>query len=432
VIESESAQERRKRMHQALRDALGDPSRPRGGAIVYAATRRNTEKVAEAVAKTGWRAAAYHAGLCADVREDVSQRFADRSLDVVVATNAFGMGIDRADIRAVVHVQAPGSVEAYYQEVGRAGRDGQPAYGLLLTGSGDLGLRRRLIGLSSGQPDHGSNDDYLRQQWRLFLDLMRYVEAGSCRHDFILRYFGDDQETLGGCGHCDICEYLEASTEDRADRHVSEEEALIVRKALSGVARNQGRAGLTAVAEMLHGADNDRLRRLELTELSTHGLLHDRPTPWVLALLRRLITAGLVDITHSEFPVPFLSPAGVAVMKGEEPARVRVPPNQVRTARTQKKERRSAPLEIPEGVDRSLFERLRATRLDIARQKGVPAYVVCHDRTLLEIAAQKPASREALADVYGMGPARIESYGEPLLAVVSAHECAAMPPNGAQ
>ena len=417
VIESDNASERRKRMLLALRSALGEPSAPLGGAIVYAATRRNTEKVAEAVSKAGWRAAAYHAGLSPAVREDVNRRFADRSLDVVVATNAFGMGIDRADIRTVVHVQAPGSVEAYYQEVGRAGRDGQPAHGLLLTSSGDLGLRRRLIGFSG---DGASDSQHVQQQWRLFLDLMRYVEAGSCRHDFILRYFGDEQETLGGCGHCDVCERLEESGGDPSVREVSEEEALVVRKALAGVARNQRRAGLTAVAEMLHGADNERLRRLGLSSLSTHGLLSAHPKAWVLALLRRLITAGLVDITTSEYPMPYLTAAGAAVMKGEEPVRVLPPPADVGRAK-EKKTRARVQRELPENVDAELFERLRATRLDLAKAKGIPAYVVCHDRTLLEMAAFKPSSVEALSEIHGMGPARIASYGEPFLDAVNAH-----------
>ena len=418
VIESDSSAERRKLMLQALGDALGEPKSTRGGAIVYAATRRNTERVAEAVSKAGWRAEAYHAGLSATVRERVNRRFAERSLDVVVATNAFGMGIDRADIRTVVHVQAPGSVEAYYQEVGRAGRDGQPAHGLLLTSSGDLGLRRRLIGFSG----EGSSDSaHVQQQWRLFLDLMRYVEAGSCRHDFILRYFGDEQETLGGCGHCDVCERLEQAGEEAGSDGASEEETILVRKALAGVARNQGRAGLTAVAEMLHGADNERLRRLGLTSLSTHGLLQSHPKAWVLALLRRLITAGLVDITTSEFPLPFLTAAGAAVMKGEEPARVLLPPPDAGRAREKKVSRSPAAHELPDDVDPRLFERLRETRLDIAREKGVPAYVVCHDRTLLEIAAFRPSSMEALAEIHGMGPARIASYGEPFLEAVNAH-----------
>jgi ATP-dependent DNA helicase RecQ len=422
VVESDSSTERRRLMFGALHAALGVPANPQGGAIVYAATRRNTEKVADVLAKEGWRVAAYHAGLAASVREDVNRRFADRSLDVVVATNAFGMGIDRPDIRTVVHAQAPGSVEAYYQEVGRAGRDGQPAHGLLLTSSGDLGLRRRLIGFSGGRdPGSVSDPEHVQQQWRLFLDLMRYVEAGSCRHDFILRYFGDEQETLGGCGHCDVCERLEERGGEGAACSASEAEVLVVRKALAGVARNQGRAGLTAVSEMLHGTDNERLRRLGLTELTTHGLLKDHPKAWVLVLLRRLITAGLVDLTTGEFPIPFLTALGIATMKGEAPVRVLVPSPEASRARSAKKESRRSERELPDNVDPSLFESLRATRLDIARAKGVPAYVICHDRTLLEIAAHKPTSMEALGDIYGMGPARIDNYGEPFLETVNAH-----------
>jgi len=422
VVETDSSTVRRKLMLGALRSALGQPESPGGGAIVYAATRRNTEKVADAVAKEGWRVAPYHAGLSASVREEVNRRFADRSLDVVVATNAFGMGIDRPDIRTVVHVQAPGSVEAYYQEVGRAGRDGQPAHGLLLTSSGDLGLRRRLIGFSGGRDPAGVSDpEHVQQQWRLFLDLMRYVEAGSCRHDFILRYFGDEQETLGGCGHCDVCERLEERGDDGVLLGGSEADGLVVLKALAGVARNQGRAGLTAVSEMLHGTDNERLRRLGLTALTTHGLLKDHPKAWVLALLRRLITAGLVDLTTGEFPIPYLTALGVATMKVQEPVRVLVPPPETGRLRATKKERRPSEREVPDNVDPSLFESLRATRLDIARAKGIPAYVVCHDRTLLEIAAYKPTSIEALADIHGMGPARIERYGEPFLETVNAH-----------
>ncbi len=418
AIESDSASARRKRMLAALRSALGDPASPRGGAIVYAATRRNTERVADAVRAEGWRVEPYHAGLSPTVREDVNRRFAARALDVVVATNAFGMGIDRADIRTVVHVQAPGSVEAYYQEVGRAGRDGQPAHGLLLTSSGDLGLRRRLIGFSGDRDSADAPDsDHARRQWHLFLDLMRYVEAGSCRHDFILRYFGDEQETLGGCGHCDVCERLESG--GPRPSAVSESDALVVRKALSGVARNRGRAGLTAVADMLHGADNERLRRLGLTELSTHGLLRDRPKAWVLTLLRRLITAALVDLTPGEFPVPHLTKAGVATMTGELPVRVLLPDASAGRARSSRPV--AAAREMPDNVDASLFESLRETRLGLARAKGVPAYVICHDRTLLEMAAFKPTSVEALAAIHGMGPARIASYGEPFLEAVHAH-----------
>ena len=403
-----------------LKDALGTPGAPQGAAIVYAPTRKQTEQLGAAISRQGWKTRVYHAGLDAKDRMRVSHAFADAGVDVVVATNAFGMGIDRPDIRTVVHFGAPGSIEAYYQEVGRAGRDGKPAYGLLITGAADIGLRRRLVELG-GRDGARPPQELIDRQWSLFRDLMRYVEAGSCRHDFILRYFGDDHETLGGCGHCDVCERLEQSGGE--ERAVSDEDAIVVRKALSAVARTRRRAGLGAVAEMLQGDSGPRVKRLGLDRLSTHGLLSAQPMPWIQALLRRLVTAGLVDVTPTQFPVPFLTRAGAQAMKGEAPIRVLLPPQN----RGAPKAKRASPSasqkparEPPANMDASLFDRLRAERLAIAKEQGVPAYVVCHDRTLMEIAADKPGDKHALAKVAGMGPARIESYGDRLLAVVSA------------
>ncbi len=401
-----------------LKDALGSPGAPAGAAIVYGGTRRQTEQVAATIAQRGWKARVYHAGLEADERMRVSHAFAGGDVDVVVATNAVGLGIDRPDIRTVVHVQAPGSIEAYYQEVGRAGRDGKPAYGLLITGAADIGLRRRLIELPSREGERPPQE-LIDRQWNLFRDLLRYVEAGSCRHDFILRYFGDEQELLGGCGHCDVCERLERTGGE--ERTVSEDDALVVRKALSAIARVRRRAGLGAVAEMLHGDEGPRVRRLGLDRLSTHGLLSDRPAPWIQALLRRLITAGLADVTPTQYPVPFLTKSGVAAMKGEAPIRV-LPPPAESSARKKKDGAKAAKVtrEPPPNMDGALFERLRAERLALAKEQGVPAYVVCHDRTLMEIAADKPRDARELAKVAGMGPARVEAYGERLLAVGNA------------
>jgi ATP-dependent DNA helicase RecQ len=406
---------RRKLALSKVRAVLGGPAAPTGGAIIYAGTRRNTEKVAGDFQDAGWRCAAYHAGLEPARREAVNAQFAAGELDVVVATNAFGMGIDRADIRIVIHVQAPGTVEHYYQEVGRAGRDGQPAWGLLLSGVADFGLRKRLIDLGRPEGEHDeSADAWAARQWGMFLDLMRYVEAGSCRHDTILRYFGDDQETLGGCGHCDVCERL--GDRDGPDP-VTDEDAIVVRKALSGVARAKRRAGLRAIANSLRGQDSQRLRQLRLTELSTHGILSDRKENWILALLRRLMTAGLVDVTSTDYPVPFITREGVAVMKGERPVRVLLPPTSVGKRRSPRSKRE--PEALPADFDGALFDRLKDARRDEAQKRGVPAYVVCHDRTLREVAAAKPRSVEQLAGVHGMGPARIESFGARLLEVVA-------------
>ncbi|MEZ4441717.1 MAG: ATP-dependent DNA helicase RecQ [Polyangiaceae bacterium] len=424
VEEVDGLSARRRLALARVKQALGAPRAPRGGAIVYAGTRRNTEKVAVDFEEAGYRSGAYHAGLDPAVREDVGARFASGELDVVVATNAFGMGIDRPDIRIVVHVQTPGSIEQYYQEVGRAGRDGQPAAGVLLSGMSDFGLRKRLIEMGRPDGEHSESvEAWKARQWGLFLDLMRYVEAGSCRHDFILRYFGDEREVLGGCGHCDVCGSLEAEGE----RKVSEEDALVVRKALAGVARLRGRAGLKALAASLHGSDTQRVRELGLTQLSTHGILSAHSEAWIMVLLRRLMTAGLVDVTGSDFPVPFLTQAGIAVMKGDAPVRVLLP----RTGAGQKRagQRRAGggsrgprpiPVDDPD-FDGALYEKLKEARLEAAKERGVPAYVVCHDRTLREMAAQKPRTREQLAEVHGMGPARIESYGDRLLRVLVSH-----------
>jgi ATP-dependent DNA helicase RecQ len=413
VAEIERLSKRKQAAIGKVREVLGPPLEAQAGAIIYAGTRKHTEALAVDLCNAGWRCLPYHAGLEPRQREEVSARFASRSLNVVVATNAFGMGIDRPDIRAVIHLQAPGSIEQYYQEVGRAGRDGQPAHGLLLSGLSDFGLRRRLIEL--GRSERGEEGDVKKsREWRLFEDLQRYIEAGSCRHDFILRYFGAVAETLGGCGHCDACEALEEAGEGGAA--MREEDVLVIRKALAGVARLHRRAGITALAASLHGDTTARLEQMGLTRLSTHGLLEAFPLEWITALLRRLITGGLVEVTGGDFPVPYLSPAGVAVMKAEEAPRIILPPPGGR--RSAKKPRGAAP--PPSNADPALIERLKAARRDLAKARGVPAYVVCHDRTLFEIAAHKPLTLAALAEVHGMGPARVDAYGKELLAALRA------------
>jgi ATP-dependent DNA helicase RecQ len=197
--EVQSKNERRGGVDALLAESLGTPAAPAGTAIVYAPTRRASEEECERLAGLGWRAACYHAGRDAADRDAVSTAFIEGTVDVVVATNAFGMGIDRPDVRAVVHLAPPGSIEAYYQEVGRAGRDGADAAGLLMVSPNDLPLRRALLERDAGAPEA------LAHKWALFLELMRWAEGGSCRHDAILRYFGDEEETLSGCGRCDVC-----------------------------------------------------------------------------------------------------------------------------------------------------------------------------------------------------------------------------------
>ena len=409
--------EARSEVFSALSSALGQPRSPAGGAIVYAATRKQTENWAETLRQKGWNAAAYHAGMGPQERTGVANRFAAKSLDLVVATNAFGMGIDRSDIRAVIHVQPPSSIEAYYQEVGRAGRDDVEAWGLLLCSGADIALRRRLV--TTGSDGSPAPAELAARAWGLFRELLRYLDARTCRHDFILRYFGDERELLGGCGHCDICVALDERDAEDTDAE-QDEAAKIVRMALSGVARARQRAGLVAIAEMLRGVDSERTQRFGFTELSTFGLLKDRSPAWIMDLLRSLLTAGWIDLTPTEHPVPLLTRAGADVMRAAGPVRLAMPQEREKRAR----KRAPAPRnpgpqwESIEPSTRERFERLRAHRAQVAKSRGVPAYVVALDRTLLEMASRAPRSAAELLDVFGMGPARVEAYGDGFLRVL--------------
>ncbi len=437
VSEVRRGSERERAVDEALARTLVRPEDEAGAAIIYAPTRRSTEEEAIRLANDGWRADAYHAGLEGAVRDAVQTAFSNGELQVVVATNAFGMGIDRADVRLVTHLAPPGSLEAYYQEVGRAGRDGEPAEGLLLTASGDLAHRRRLIDSdaerSAGMRDDEAAGELVRHKWNMFLELMRWAEGGSCRHDAILRYFGDEEETLSGCGRCDNCRAWSRTTDD------PDEVSILVRMALSGVARVHGRYGLGLAAKLLKGLPDDRLARTGLDETTTFGVLNDRSEDWISRLIRRCVSAGWVDFRGGDRPVVVLTAEGNDVMLQKREARLLLPPEALLTERGSGRSRRdrsprrddrhpqrrkrSKPRAEPEAplefADRELFEALRRHRLQVARSESVPPYVVASDRTLRELARCRPEDFDGLCAVHGIGPAKAERYGEGLLGVIN-------------
>jgi ATP-dependent DNA helicase RecQ len=406
------AREREGCVDDVLAECLGSPGAGRGAVIVYAPTRRSAEDEAERLATRGWRAEAYHAGIDGGTRERVARAFASRALEVVVATNAFGMGIDRADVRGVIHLGPPGSIEAYYQEVGRAGRDGADAVGLLLFSNADLPQRRRLLERDAGDAA------VMEHKWQLFLELLRWAEGGSCRHDAILRYFADEAEILSGCGRCDVCLRIDGEPE------VGEAERVeIVRKALSAVARVHGRFGLLAAAKLLRGEDDERVVRAGLDQTPTFGTLRSRDEEWLVRLLRRCVTAGWVDFSGGDRPVVVLTPAGREVMTGRRAARLELPPQKRLTAggAVATSPRRTRPREstdLLDGAGEARFDRLRAWRHGLARRDGVPAYVVAQDRTLRDVARLAPRSLPELATAYGMGPAKLARYGAEILALI--------------
>jgi len=420
--------ERERLVDGALSEALEGPKRGRGTAIVYAPTRKQAEEESARLAERGWRARSYHAGLEGRTRDAVQRDFADGGLEVVVATNAFGMGIDRPDVRAVIHLGPPGSIEAYYQEVGRAGRDGAPALGLLLIGARDLPLRRALLERAAG--DAVPDPAVVEHKWSMFLELIRWAEGGSCRHDAILRYFGDEAETLAGCGRCDVCLALE----DKPEAGDPERVTLIVRKALSGVARVHGRFGLQLAVKLVHGDTDERLERAGLTKVQTFGNLRDQPAPWLIALLRRCVSAGWVSFAGVDRPVVTLTEDGRAVMKGERPARLLLPPSSSGPKRVE----RVGPQRVEPAADRApsrvadrepveldaaalaLFEALRRHRLAVARTEGVAPFIVASDRTLRDIAALRPRDLAELERAHGVGRHKAARYGAGLLQVVAA------------
>jgi len=424
AVEVESAPERRFHVDAALTEALDAPGSGRGTAIVYAPTRKATEAEADRLATRGWTTEAYHAGLPGKQRDAAQAAFLAGRTEIVVATNAFGMGIDRADVRAVVHLAPPGSIEAYYQEVGRAGRDGADALGLLVVSAQDLPLRRRL--LERDQEGRAPAPGIVEHKWSLFLELMRWSEGGSCRHDAILRYFGDEEETLAGCGRCDVCRSMDENEVDEAEVTVQ------VQKALCGVARVSGRFGLQVAVKLLRGVEDDRLEWSGLRATKTFGTMADRSDRWITRLIRRCVTAGWVDFASGERPLLVLTEAGHEVIHGRRPARVLLPPERERPGGRRRRPgapgvgTRGARGSGTAGVDdleldaaaTELFEALRAFRMETAREENVPPYVVASDRTLREIARCRPSSPEALLLVHGIGPAKVERYGDGLLDVV--------------
>ena len=370
-------------------------SRSGDSGIVYCLTRRRTEEVAARLVAEGIAAAAYHAGLPPERRTEVQDAFLRDELQVVVATVAFGMGIDKPDVRFVVHHDMPKSLEGYYQESGRAGRDGMPAEALLLFGLQDVVMARRLV-------ETGSDREQVRIELHKLGAMVAFAESQGCRRRALLGYFGEALER--DCGNCDVC--LEPP-----ERYDGTEDA---QKLLSCVYRVGQRFGARHVADVLRGADVARIRELGHDRLSTYGIGKDRSADGWMAIARQLVHLGFLRQDIANYSVLELAPAAWEVLRGERRVELAV----WRPRRRADGGKRPRLTADGRAVDEALFGQLRALRKRLADEQGVPAYVVFSDATLAAMAALRPQTREELRRVSGVGDTKLVRYGEAFLAVL--------------
>ena len=365
--------------------------------IVYCLSKRKTEETAAWLRDDGYDALAYHAGMDKGAREANQMRFQHGEAVIMVATIAFGMGIDKPDVRFVAHLDLPGSIEAYYQETGRAGRDGLPSDTLMLYGADDIALRSRFI-------EQSDAPDLRKRMERRKLDaLLGLAETAGCRRQALLSYFGDASVP---CGHCDTC----------TDPPGQFDGTIAAQKALSCIHRTGERFGQAYIIDVLLGADDERIRRFGHDQVSTFGIgtEHDGRT-W-RTILRQLIALRLVEVDFTGHGGLSIAPAGRQFLREKPQLMLRTPA--APRARTRKAARQQATAALA-GENQTLFEALRAKRLELARAQGVPPYVIFHDKTLIELATQRPATEAEMAAVPGVGKAKLDQYGAAFLAVIA-------------
>jgi len=374
---------------------------PGEAGIIYCQSRREVDGFAAWLAGSGVRALPYHAGLDDDVRHRHQDAFLNEDADVVVATVAFGMGIDRSDVRFVIHAGAPQSLEHYQQESGRAGRDGLEAECVLLSSSADFIKWRVML---------EKNGEWSEARRMLMRDMERYAASVGCRHKRLVGYFGEAYPS----DRCDACDFCLGELEAVSDP------ITLARKVLSAVARVGQRFGIGHVVNVLRGSEVESVTSRGHQSLTVFGLLKDASVDELRGYVDQIIGRGLLQQTDDEFPVLKLTADGAALMKDPSSTPAFVLARQRKPEKGLQKRSR-VETESWEGVDRDLFERLRALRLRIARDRSVPPYVIFHDRTLRELARLKPTSISALRHVYGVGDRKVDELGEDVVGAIREH-----------
>jgi ATP-dependent DNA helicase RecQ len=362
--------------------------------IVYCITRKDTEQLAAMLKAHGVNAASYHAGMSSADRRSTQEAFAAERLDVIVATVAFGMGIDRSNVRCVIHAATPKSIEHYQQETGRAGRDGLEAECVLFYSAADVLKWKTLVERNATAEAGEELDGGTLAQLELLRHVQGLCSTLQCRHRALSRYFGQDYDR-DNCEACDVCL---GEVDPMADSTV------VAQKILSCVARLDQRYGVGHVVQVLRGADTDNIRRWRHDTLTTFGLLRDVPEKSLTNLVYQLIDQGLLVRTPGDRPVIRLSDDSLGVLRGDREVLLQEPKaGKVRKAK--------AAVESWEGVDRGLYEHLRSLRRDLARERAVPAYVIFGDATLRELAKRRPTSLASFGTIRGVGEQKLADLG---------------------
>jgi ATP-dependent DNA helicase RecQ len=384
---------RRANLQRQILQVLSRHEREAG--IIYCLSRREVESLAEWLRAEGHRAVPYHAGLDDRLRAEHQDAFLDERVDIVVATVAFGMGIDRSNVRFVIHAGAPRSPEHYQQESGRAGRDGLPAECVLVYSGHDFMRWRQML---------EANGELTESSRTLLRDMERYASGTRCRHRTLVEYFGEAY----GRGSCEACDWCLKELEEVADG------TTVARKVLSCVARVRQTWGLAHVADVLVGRANEKVTTAGHHELSTFGILKDETSAVVRGYVEQLIEQNYLAREGDPYPVLRLTGSGTSLLRGEGECQL------FREVQPPATRRRRGRADVTPAADPDLFEALREVRLRLARERGVPPYVIFHDTTLRDMADRRPTSLADLHGIYGVGARKAADFGEAFLQVIRA------------
>jgi len=372
--------------------------------IIYCMRRKDVDTLTAKLRRAGYDAVGYHAGLSQEERRGAQDAFATEKTDLVVATVAFGMGIDRSNVRFILHTAMPKSIEHYQQETGRAGRDGLEAECALLYSAADAILWKSMV--ERPIDDVAPDPRYVATAIRHLNDIDRYCSGVVCRHRALVEYFGQPATRETCATACDICL---GETEDVPDAMI------VAQKILSCVVRVGQSFGVGHVVALLRGEATDRVMQRRHNELTTYGLLKDFGKNEIRDWIWQLVGQGYLEQTKDEYPVLRLTPAARPLLKGDAAVRLRQP---IAPAKKRERERRPPEGSLA-GVDADLFEALRKWRRSEAAERGVPPYVIFSDRTLREVARTRPDTLHALRGIYGIGDAKLDAFGRAVLEVVS-------------